>query len=318
MNVRRVLHPTDFSPGALPAFDRAVVLAEHFGAELHLIHVTETFGDDPLRGVFDVRLDEETFYHDQWAKADQQMQDLADRVQQKGVELRRVHSRGRKPAPVILDYARDQQADLIVMGTHGRRGFRRMFAGSVAMEVVRKADVPVLTVGPHVRGDDFFDRILVPVDYSEHARTALGLAKELAASFQSGLTALHVIEKPNVPAFYETNLEMFFGSVENLREEASAELVRLSEEAGHPEVPMEYEVRIGHVVDEVLKTARSTGAGMIVLSTHGTTGMPRFFLGSVSERIIRSADVPVLRLRTIKTIADDAAVVGASRATKSS
>lgn len=306
MHIHRILHPTDFTHGANPAFERALEMARILDAQLHLFHVTEMLGDDPIRGAFEARSDVEAFYREQWEDADRKMDELAARADEAGVRLKRVHSRGTKPAPVILDYAAQQQIDVIVMGTHGRRGFRRLVAGSVAMEVVRKAEVPVMTVGSKATtdSDHFFDRILVPVDFSEHARTALSLAQDFARAFRSELTVLHVIEKPNVPAFYETALSMFYGSIESIMNQARTELVALSEETSRDRPKTTYEVRMGHVANEIENVARTTNAELIVLSTHGVTGMPRFFLGSVSERIIRGADVPVLRLRTVPTVAD--------------
>ncbi len=314
MNVHRILHPTDFTESAAPAFARALAMAEHYGAELHLLNVTETLGEDPIRGAFDVRMDAEAFYRAQWSAADAKMQEVAATVEERNIALRSVHLRGTKPAPVILDYASDQRVDMIVMGSHGRRGFQRMVAGSVAMEVVRKAEMPVMTVGAKVKSFDggYFDRVLVPVDFSEHARTALNLAQRFARSFDSELTALHVIEQPNVPSFYATSLELYYGSIGDIKKEAQRELIQLSEASSAVPDAMNYEVRIGHVVDEVMKTAHQIDAGLIVLSTHGATGMPRFFLGSVSERIIRSAEVPVLRLRTITTGGDAAEASAAS------
>lgn len=316
MNIARILHPTDFTKSAGPAFDRALALTRHYGAELHLLHVTETLGSDPIRGAFDARLDEDTFYRDLSKTADGKLEELAALVQGRGVKLRCVQLRGQKPAPVILEYARDERADLIVMGTHGRRGFRRMVAGSVAMEVVRKAEVPVLTVGPSVTGAEgrYFDRILVPVDFSEHAKTALGMARALAADLDSELIALHVIEKPSFPAFYEASVDMFYGSMQNMENEARMELRRMSGEVDDLIVETTFEVRVGHAVDTILRAAREFGASLIVLSTHGATGIPRFFLGSVSERIIRSAEFPVLRL---KTLTHDDSAVDLQGATKS-
>ena len=306
MHIHRVLHPTDFSESAMPAFERALVIADRLKAELHLFHVSEMLGEDPIRGAFESRTDEHSFVLDQWEGADQRMDGLVERAVSRGVKTKRVLSRGRRPASVILNYAADQHIDMIVMGTHGRRGFRRLVAGSVAMEVVRKAEVPVMTVGTNMTrdADHLFGKILVPVDFSEHARTALTLAQKFGRAFHSELTVLHVIEQPNVPAFYETSLSMFYGSMENITQQARVELEALSRETCDDPPPMSYEVRIGHVANEIETVSREIGADLIVLSTHGMTGMPRFFLGSVSERIIRGADVPVLRLRTIQTLAD--------------
>ena len=96
--------------------------------------------------------------------------------------VRRVEERGIAAAPVILEYARDEEVDLVVLATHGRRGVRRMLMGSVAEEVVRLAARPVLTVRPDGAQEHGEPprRILVPVDFSDHSDRALAYGGALA------------------------------------------------------------------------------------------------------------------------------------------
>lgn len=302
MELKRILHPTDFSVSARPAFERAVILCERTGAELHLLHVTETLGSDPIRGAFDARLDEESFYARMYNRADEEMQALSGEAEARGLRVKRVHSHGTTPADVILDYAKEQALDLIVVGTHGRRGFRRMLAGSVAMEVVRRARAPVMTVSARSKkaADATFGRILVPVDFSSHARTALGCARSLAMSLGSELHVLHVIERPVFPAFYEASVEMMYGNMEGMLDEARSELRHVIATIDELDVPTTIEVVHGNAVESILEVATAKRSDLIVLSTHGLTGIPRFFLGSVSERIIRTSSIPTLRIRTLE------------------
>src|SRR5690606_2923950 len=99
------------------------------------------------------------------------------------------------PTTGILDYAGRVDADLIVMATHSRRGLDHLLLGSIAEAVVREAVCPVFTVGPMERLDeDRPPRLLVPADFSKHARRALAYAKELARLYEAELHALHVVE----------------------------------------------------------------------------------------------------------------------------
>jgi nucleotide-binding universal stress UspA family protein len=305
MELKSILHPTDFSDSARRAFERAVALSRQTGAELHLLHVTETFGEDPIRGAFDSRLDEHAFHSTALERADRLVQELQAEAEASGVRVKRIHSHGQIPSQVILDYASDQKPDVIVLGTHGRRGFRRMVAGSVAMDVVRRAIGPVITVPSRSNplAEKAFARILVPIDFSMHARTALGCARWLAHELGSELHVLHVIEKPVFPAFYDASVEMMYGNAESMIEEARLELVHVTESVDDLDLPYTSEVVQGHAIEAILETASRLKSDLIVLSTHGLTGVSRFFLGSVSERVIRMATVPTLRLRTVT--ADD-------------
>src|SRR5690606_34769986 len=113
------------------------------------------------------------------------------------VVVKRAVVRDVAAAPAILQYARDQEMDLVVMGTHGRRGLRRLFLGSVAEEVVRLSVCPVLTVhaGP-IRSEALFGDILVPIDFSPHSKAALRAAASLAPELGASLDLLHVVEEP--------------------------------------------------------------------------------------------------------------------------
>lgn len=302
MEIRTILHPTDFSDSARPAFERALYLARKAGAELQLMHVTETFGTDPIRGAFDARLDEQAFYATMFARADEHMKRLQAEAEGRGIRAKRVHAHGQQPSQAILEYAADQKPDLIIMGTHGRRGFRRMVAGSVAMEIVRRAEAPVMTVPSRSREpwDGPIMRIMVPVDFSVHARTALECAKSLAHRFGAHLHILHVIEKPVFPAFYDASVEMMFGNMQSMLDEAAAELRRVVGSLGGPEVSFSIEVVQGHAIEAILDVASAQEADLLVLSTHGLTGVSKFFLGSVSERVIRMAPISTLRIRTVE------------------
>jgi nucleotide-binding universal stress UspA family protein len=301
MKMKRVLHPTDFSPNAYPAFLRSLEVCRTTGAELHLLHVTESLGDDPIRGAFESKQDDSSFHKRIFDRADTEMKKLAAEAEAQGVKVKRVHARGGAPGDIILEYDESERPDLIVMGTHGRRGMRRMLAGSVASEVVRFAQNPVMTVPAKTkRWAGELTRILVPVDYSIHAKRSLVYASELAAAFEASLHILHVIEKPVFPAFYDASVEMMFGNVEAMIEESHQELERMLDDIEAPRVSTRIEVIQGHAVEAILDTAETRNCDLIVLSTHGLTGVSRFLIGSVSERVIRSAHTPTLRLQAIK------------------
>ncbi len=142
--IRRLLHPSDFSPASRGAFAKAVDLARDNGAELILLHVRSLVM--PIMG--DGYMSPQTY--EQVERADReavekQMKRLVENAKKRGVRVRAVVSEGVAHEQIVRA-ARRQKADMIVMGTHGRTGMSKLFLGSVAGRVVSMAPCPVLTV----------------------------------------------------------------------------------------------------------------------------------------------------------------------------
>ncbi len=136
ISLHRILSPTDFSAGSRRAGEYAGFLARRLGAELHLLHAV-------LVGRERADADEALSLE---ALLERQAASLQDELGAPAIEVRQVTRRGYSAGVVILEYAAEMEAELIVLGTHGRRGAQRLLLGSVAEEVVRYANCPVLTV----------------------------------------------------------------------------------------------------------------------------------------------------------------------------
>ena len=146
IQLRRILFPTDFSDNSRAALPYACAFAEQFGAELHILNVmyemaqvvpeTGTFFTTPVSNIDEVR-----------ESAERELANLPGPDWQKVANVVRATVPG-TPFLEIIRYAREHDADLIVMGTHGRSGLAHVLLGSVAERVVRKAPCPVLTVRP--------------------------------------------------------------------------------------------------------------------------------------------------------------------------
>ncbi|TFG64732.1 MAG: universal stress protein, partial [Gemmatimonadales bacterium] len=190
LTIEKILFPTDLSESSLRAFPLATHLAELHGSDIHMFHA---YVLHPLAAIDN----DELYPGEEEARRalEESLTDVAwNRV---------VHSVGRAAhaAPAILDYANEHNVDLIVMGSHGRRGFRRLLLGSVTEEVVRLATCPVLVIrdDPAVTVPTAINRVLVPVDFSHHGSMAAGYGRELASACDAHLELLHVVE----PAPYE-------------------------------------------------------------------------------------------------------------------
>ncbi|NHN61382.1 MULTISPECIES: universal stress protein [Halorussus] len=143
----RILVPTDGSDQSERAFEQALDLALTYDAELHLLNVVDV---SALAGEFDA-----VTVVDSLEESGRQLTHrLRDRAEEAGVETVETLVREGVPYSTILDYADDNDVDLVVMGTHGRTGLDRYLLGSVTERVVRKSDVPVLTVRGESDRDD--------------------------------------------------------------------------------------------------------------------------------------------------------------------
>ena len=300
LNIRKILFPTDFSDSAKQAINHALFLAEQFEAELHLLHAVVLHSYDPEAPGHDFPEPTEVFSR-LFDIADTEMAQILQQNDSKTFAIREAKVRGFSAGSVILDYANEHDIDLIVMGTHGRRGPARMFIGSVAEEVVRQASCPVLTL--HVSETsgaiETIDRILVPVDFSDHSAQAVAYAKEIAAVTGARLQVLHAIEEPIYPYFYAPAGE--FGPAHHLTElseRTDEALVKLISDTPGPDVRYDKFVISGNPGVEISKFAQENASDLIVIATHGLTGLERMLLGSTAEKVVRLAGCPVLAVKS--------------------
>lgn len=283
LNIETILCPTDLSDTSLKAVPLATEFARIHGADLHLLNVhllhsiTPSEEDVPFPGE---------------AQARDALESSAEGIQWNQV----VHevTRGVNAAPTILDYAADHDVDLIVMGSHGRRGFRRLLLGSVTEEVVRMARCPVLVVRhlPDAPGPRDVDRVIVPVDFSAFTDGQVEAAVELATTFDVPIELVHAVEPiPYVQMSYPIAVD-----VEDFKRHAQRRIDQLLE-ALDDSVEASGRAVVGMADDVVMEFAEESTAPLVVMSSHGHSGVTRLLLGSTTERLLRRAPCPVLVTR---------------------
>lgn len=298
INIERILFPTDFSESSRQALPYAVALAETHDAELHLLHASVLHASDPANPSH--QFPEMANLQEQLEeRADARMKEMIREHAPEPLTVVREQHRGISAPPVILEYVEERDIDLVVMGTHGRRGLRHLMLGSVTEEVVRRAPCPVLTAreqetpGP-VEG---FEKILAPVDFSEHSELALGHALGLAQESDAALQLLHVVEEVTYPDFYYptpvTGQQMAAQIKERVTERLQGALSRIAD-AG---VRADLHVIEGHPASSIAEFAADEGSDLVVVGTHGLTGVKRALLGSVAEGVIRRTVPPVLTVK---------------------
>lgn len=313
--IDRILFPTDFSESSHQALPYAVALAEAHEAELHLLHASVLHASDPANPSH--RFPEmESLTSELAERADARMRQIVEEHAPEPLSVVREQRRGISAPPVILEYVDEMDIDLVVMGTHGRRGLRHLMLGSVTEEVVRRAPCPVLTARQREQAGavEGFETILAPVDFSDHSEVALRHAVGLAEEFDADLQLLHVVEEITYPDFYYpapvTGEQMAAEIQQRVNERLQDAVARIGE-AG---VRATVHVVEGRPAPGIAEFAEAEGADLVVVGTHGLTGVKRALLGSVAEGVIRRSVPPVLTVKAGgKSLVDETLELGLVR-----
>lgn len=283
-----VVVATDGSDPAAAAVDAAIGLAAGTGATLHVCTVVNPFPTG--QSLVDLRKHRE--------EADERVEAVAARAEDAGVDAVTTVREG-MPADELLAYVDEVDADMVIVGTHGRGGARRVLLGSVAETVVRTAEVPVLVVhGDSVDSEwGSESRLLLATDGSDAVAPAERIGVDLAATLGARLTAVSAVDQAraltNAGGGVLTNetIESVRRALTTRATDAVDRALGGAEEVG---VDADGEVIDGEPSRAVCGYARDADADVVIVGTHGRTGVRRVVLGSVAERILRAADRPVL------------------------
>lgn len=288
MRFQKILCPTDFSPGSQQAMRVAARLATESNAELVLVHSWYI----PAVAFADFAFPRDAI--EQLAQdAERGLASALRDAKLLGVERVTAKLVNGLPWQDIVDVADKEACDLIVIGTHGRTGLKRILLGSVAEKVIRHAPCSVLAVRPDSRLTPFV-HALCPTDFSESANHAVELAAEITTP-NAAITLLHVIELPvaisgEMPVLgLERELDQ--RACEALKECAA----RL--EASSKKLATQCS-RLGYPGAQVLALLdKDPSIDIVVMGSHARTGIGRAILGSVAEKVARHARCPVLVTR---------------------
>jgi len=218
----------------------------------------------------------------------------AERLQQEGVRVRSIVRFG-SPAGVILDVVASEKATMVALATHGATGLKRLLFGSVAETVLRKSPVPVFLVRPFWSYDLApagapelrpVRNLLLPVDGSGLALQALPGIVEFARLFESRIILLRIFEGADRRAVVAPETT-------RAREELE-ELAGAIEDHGVKAVRL---LGTGEPVDRILKTVGEQKIDLIAMATRGRSGLSRLKEGSITEQVLRKAEVPLLVTR---------------------
>ena len=288
--LKRILCPVDESETSMRALQYAVVLARAYGAEIRVLEVVEAMSG-PARLVPEASV----FLEQARRTARSSLTQFVDSVDHAGVPIV-VEVRDGDVVNLILEESTAWPADLVVMGTHGERGFQRLLLGSVTASVLRQVACPVMTVPPAapVPADaaSAFRVVLCGVDFSPASLNALQHARSFSEQSGARLLVVHVVEWP-----YEERLTegMLAEYQKGEQEEAQQQLRELIARDG--ESPIEDVVTVGKAYRELLRLAEERAVGVIVLGVQGRGAIDRALFGSTTDRVIREAKFPVVTVK---------------------
>jgi nucleotide-binding universal stress UspA family protein len=272
--MEKLLLSTDGSLAAERAAKVAIDLAKTCGSKLYVISVVEVpaFGAEfveTLPNMID-RLEKE---------ARGVLESLKDRATKEGISCEALVYQGEEPYKYIVDEAVKNNVEMIIMGRRGRTGVERLMLGSVTAKVIGYAPCKVMVV-PRAGGLSF-EKILIATDGSIYSELASREAISIAKRCGSNLIALSVAKK-------DENLPVAKESVDKVRQNAERENIKV-----------EALTLKGMPYDVIVETAKQKNADVIIVGSHGRTGLERLLMGSVTERVIGHAGCAVLVVKAV-------------------
>lgn len=272
--IKRITVPTDFSEMAYVAVDHAADIAKRFGAEIMLIHVLET---GAYQGIFSPS--KKTEYHE-LEHAQEKLQEDAHKLEREtGINVSQEVVSGRIYEEIVR-ISNEQEADLVVMGTHGVSGWAEFFVGSNAFKVVTQSPCPVLSIQGNASGKEC-NNIILPIDQTPETRQKVRYAAALAKNFGSTIHIASLIsdDEPNIRYKFEKMVEQITEYLDR-------------EEIAHTE-----SVLVGsNLAQMTMNFAESKNGNLIVMMTEQESNLTGFLMGPFAQQVVNHSKIPVLSI----------------------
>lgn len=281
--MKTIMVATDFSERSDRALRRATLLARQFEATMLLVHVVD---DDQPRRIVDAERDEATAL-----------------LRQMAATLRDVDSVACEPRVIlaspfvgIAQAAADAAPDLLVIGPHRRQVLRDVFIGTTAERTIRSVDCPVLMVNGTPVGH--YRHVLQTTDLSVGSRDALLRFQTLGLGGQARTSMLHIFDAPALRLAFSHSIPKDDQKhyLEDEQRDASLDLARFLSSINLGRLGQIVRYEATPAPHEILKAAREKQADLIVMSTHGRSGLARMLIGSVTELVLRTAQIDILAI----------------------
>ena len=292
-----VLVATDFSEYSKVALDICLGVSKCMKTKLYVLHTIEKFPHDYKHLLSSAR------HTNMKQKLEEEaMEKIKEMIPGELLEKEDIVPvvRFGKPFIEIIQIAKEKKVDLLAVGTHGRAGVDRVILGSVAERIVRKAGCSVMVI----RGKKYvgFKRIIVPIDFSDCSKRALEYAAATARAHSSKLTILHVFEesfvKPYVNAANsEEEANEIIKEIERVNDSKYDEFLKT---IGLEGVDYEKLLIKGIPETEIVEIAMEQQANLIVMGTHGRSGIKHLLIGSTAEEVVRTVHCDIIIVKPEK------------------
>jgi nucleotide-binding universal stress UspA family protein len=290
LEIKLILCPVDFSEFSVRSYCYAQSLAEHYRSKLVLQHIVEIWRHPGASFAVTASLYDE--YCDSLvASGKEQLLEFAKNHAFTKLQPELIVDQGIAP-DVILSFAQEQKSDLIVMGTHGVRGFDRLMLGSSTDRVMRRAPCPVtavrepshdsITADQERRRLHHLDRILACTDFSKDSDLALNYALSATAEYDAELTLLHVLEEVPHPSKMEKAIAAATEQLENLVPPEKRKTLKIKTA-----------VRTGKPYREIIQLAEEAQTDLVAMGVRGRGALDLTIFGSTTYRVMQLGPCPV-------------------------
>lgn len=283
--MKTILVPLDRSLLAAQVLPYVRTLATLLSAHVHLLHVWEI---------------EESLFRHYHEEVERLLIREVKKLRAVGIETD-FHIRMGAPAQRIVEMAEDMPDPMIAMATHGYSGLLRWTLGSVTDKVVQATQIPVFVVRsqPEPPPECFaLKRILVPLDGSDFSKQALDYAIRIATAAQATLHLLHVLT-PLDDAYPSAEGKRLFAeqrqaAMANMAELVEQELASNSTDIRSGAITVSWHVATGHPAEKIIDEVAYQESDLIVMATHGYSGLQRWALGSTADKVLRATRTPLV------------------------
>lgn len=294
LEIKRILCPVDFSDFSVWAYRHALSVAVHYRSKLVVLHIVELWRY-PFLSFAPTPAAHHEFCQMVHERGKEQLQEFVKTRTDCDDSPELVVQEGMAP-DIILSLAQEQKIDVIVMGTHGRRGYDRLTLGSVTDRVMRRAPCPVLVVSrqtedtPNVRekqrSDHHLSRILLCTDFSENSEKASNYAISATREYDAELTLLHVLGEISNPAKKKQAIAA-----------CMEQLDRLIPAEARTTLNVKKAVLFGRPYQQIIQLAKEARIDMVVMGVRGRDALDLAVFGSTTYRVIQLGSCPVLVVR---------------------
>lgn len=328
MEIKKILVPTDFSDEAISSYTHAQALASKFEAKIDMIHIVPTlkyFSESISRLPLGLDVGEDLYPHVKDG-SEHRLKGFMDDYFQDANKGEAVVQIARKPSQAIADYAAENEYDLIVMAARGEHA-SDLLRGSITEKVIRYSTVPVFAVDERIKPGGL-KNILLPTDASQLSLTCLPLALTLAETYSADITLFHVLElygsisesierkygktdKRNIYERIIMRLKDYLAahgmdtiSIERSESDFEDQIVVGKGETRNI-IPLHTVIEKGLSAHYEIENYAPSHADLIVMTTHGHSGLAHFFLGSTTEKVAQHVDMPVVTVKPTKKELND-------------